>query len=61
LSEPDGTVSDAINNGKLLYSKQLGNGWDGVMSLGAVLEIIKTEMISLSPEGEEKMNENTKE
>ena len=41
LSKPDGTVSDAIRNGELIYSEQIGGGLDGDISQEEVKEIIE--------------------
>ena len=41
LSKPGGTAFDAIRNGELIYSEQLGGELDGNMSSGEVKEIIK--------------------
>lgn len=43
LSVPDGTIKDAVNDGTILYSEQIGDGCDGVMSLKAVMNIIERE------------------
>lgn len=43
LSKPDGTIEDAVENGKLLYDKQIGDGMDGVISLEEVIEKIGEE------------------
>jgi len=40
-SKPNGTIRDAINEGKLLYSEQIGEECDGVIMLEEVLEIIE--------------------
>lgn len=41
LSKPDGTIVDAINYGKLLYSEQIGGEYDGELSSDALFKIIQ--------------------
>jgi NAD dependent epimerase/dehydratase family enzyme len=44
LSAPDGTIEDAINENKVLYSKQISSDeYDGFIELEEVLEIIERE------------------
>lgn len=45
LSEPDGTLKDAINSGRILYQKQIGDEFAGVIHIEEVLEIMKKECI----------------
>jgi hypothetical protein len=45
LSEPNGTITDAVNTGRVLYNKQIGAIYAGVITLEAVLEIMKKELI----------------
>ena len=47
LSEPDGTIKDAVNTGRVLYSKQIGDGFEGIIDLEEVMEIMKKEYIIL--------------
>jgi hypothetical protein len=45
LSEPNGTIKDAVNTGRVLYNKQIGAIYDGVITLEKVMEIMKKELI----------------
>ncbi len=45
LSEPNGTITDAVNTGRVLYNKQIGPIYDGVITLEEVMEIMKKELI----------------
>ncbi len=45
LSEQNGTITDAVNAGRVLYNKKIGEGYDGVITLEDVMEIMKKELI----------------
>lgn len=45
LSEPDGTINDAVNSGRILYQKQIGDDFNGVIDIEEVMEIMKKECI----------------
>jgi hypothetical protein len=36
LSEPNGTIKEAINSGRILYQEQIGPIYDGVITLEVV-------------------------
>ena len=41
MSEPNGDLSDAINNGIRVLEKSIGNGLDGSLNEGELIKIIK--------------------
>jgi hypothetical protein len=45
VSKPDETIEDAVEKGKTLYSKQIGDEWDGGISLETVMAIIEREAL----------------
>lgn len=45
LSEQDGTIRDAIISGRILYQKQIGDEFGGVIDIEEVMEIMKKEYI----------------
>ncbi len=45
LSEPNGTITNAVNTGRVLCNKQIGPIYDGVITLEEVMEIMKKELI----------------
>jgi hypothetical protein len=45
LSEPNGTIKDAVNTGRVLHNKQIGPIYAGVITIEEVMEIMKKELI----------------